>query len=181
MRAPSRPVLDETAAVTHGSARRPLLAAMAAQAAIAALGGLRPAAAAPAIADTDAAFMGLSHRLTARTALDPEIGRRLHAMLTTSRPGFDAEVAACAAFADTRAGMPAAALLAALDRHDPRQAEAARAIVAAWYTGVAGSGPKATVIAYRDALMFAAVADVLAVPSYCRGAPGDWTAKPPAA
>ncbi len=71
-------------------------------------------------------------------------------------------------------------LMAALDREDPQRADGARAIIAAWYVGVAGNGPKAAVIAYRDALMFAAVADVLTVPSYCRAAPGAWTTKPPA-
>lgn len=52
-------------------------------------------------------------------------------------------------------------------------------IVAAWYTGTAGSGPKAITVSYRDALMHRPVADALAPPTYALGGPAWWTESPP--
>ena len=54
-------------------------------------------------------------------------------------------------------------------------------VLLAWYTGSLGAEPDAPVVAYADALMYAAVADGLPAPTYALGGPGWWTAPPPAA
>ena len=165
----------------EGHARRALLGGAAAGIAVAASGGFRPAWAASPEPPADIAFLQLSRFLTGRSDLDPETGRRLNAVLSAARPGFAAEVSACAGFARAHGMTKVEPLAAALRQQNPKLADVLHAIVSAWYTGVAGDGPGTKVVAYRDALMFATVGDVLTAPSYCRAAPGDWTSKPPRA
>jgi hypothetical protein len=64
---------------------------------------------------------------------------------------------------------------------DAGLAEAAFAVVAAWYTGTVGSGARPAVVAYADALMYRTVADGLAPPTYALGGPAWWVAAPPPA
>ncbi len=125
--------------------------------------------------------MRLSRLLTGRTNLDPRTGHRLNAALSMAYRDFSAQVAACAAFANTHGLTAAGPFAAALQSQQPLLAPVLHIVVAAWYTGVAGDGPLAGVIAYREALMFDTVGDVLVVPSYCRAAPGYWTTRPPTA
>ena len=147
---------------------------------------LAGALAAPASAEVQQAlprrdedFLSLSEVLTGHSKLNPELGRRLNASLSDTHPDFDAHVSACTTFARAHGSSAVQPLVAALQAEDPQLAASALAIVSAWYTGVAGDGPQAKVIAYPEALMFRTVQDVLTVPSYCRAAPGYWTARPP--
>jgi len=57
--------------------------------------------------------------------------------------------------------------------------DAARALTTAWYTGTVGSGPKAEVVAYADALMYWPVRDAMAPPTYCLAGPASWVQPPP--
>ncbi len=169
-----RLISDATANRTPG--RRSLFASAAAAFLLAA--GPRPLAE-PAEQDADAEFMRLSRLLTDRTNLDPRTGHRLNAALTATHPGFSPQVAACTAFASAHGLTAAEPFAAAVQSQRPLLAPLLHIVAAAWYTGVAGDGPQARAIAYPEALMFDTVGDVLAVPSYCRAAPGYWTMKPP--
>lgn len=51
-------------------------------------------------------------------------------------------------------------------------------ITKAWFMGIVGEGKSAKVISYERALNYAAVADVVVLPTYARGEPHYW-AKPP--
>jgi hypothetical protein len=139
----------------------------------------RRSAAEPAGLSADNDFMQLSRLLIARTDLDPRIGHRLNAALTAAHRGFSTRVTGCTAFARAQGLTAAEPFAAALQAQQPSLAPVLHIVVAAWYTGVAGDGPLAAAIAYREALMFDTVRDVLTVPSYCRAAPGYWTIKPP--
>lgn len=48
-------------------------------------------------------------------------------------------------------------------------------ILTAWYTGTIGSDYKGTLVAYKNALMYATVSDGLVVPTYCGNGPLWWT------
>lgn len=52
-------------------------------------------------------------------------------------------------------------------------------IVTAWYTGTVGSDSHGTLVAYKQALMYAPVSDGLVVPTYCGNGPIWWTAPVP--
>ena len=129
---------------------------------------------------SDGEFLQLSKLLTGRSELDAETSWRLNAALTATHQDFPAQVSACASFARAHGFATVEPLAAALDAQNPQLAAVLHAIVTAWYVGVAGDGPQAKVIAWREALMFDAVGGVLPAPSYCRAAPGYWTAKPSA-
>ena len=156
--------------------RRSLFAAAAAAFLLAA--GRRPSAE-PVEQHPDAEFMRLSRLLTDRTNLDPRTGHRLNAALTAANREFPIHVAACTAFASAHGLTAAESFAAAVQSQQPLLAPLLHIVAAAWYTGVVGDGPQARAIAYPEALMFDTVGDVLAVPSYCRAAPGYWTMKPP--
>jgi hypothetical protein len=57
--------------------------------------------------------------------------------------------------------------------------DAALALVTAWYTGTVGSGAKAEVVAYADALMYWPARDAMPPPSYVLGGPAWWVEPPP--
>ena len=129
--------------------------------------------------NADSEFLQLSKLLCGRPDLDAELASRLSAALSATHQGFPAQVTACASFARQHGIASVDKLAAALDAQDKQLASVLRTILSAWYTGVVGDGPQAKVIAYGEALMFSVVGDVLPPPSYCRAAPGYWTAKPP--
>jgi len=147
--------------------RRRLLGAACAGAAAGAflLTPLRPLwASSPDALDT---FMAVSERLTGHDDLDGKLGESLYAALA----GRDA------AFAASLAGLQAG-LATNPPALDEGQQARARTILSAWYLGLVGSGPAATVVSYRDALMFAPVAGALTPRASCFGNPGSWAEKP---
>jgi hypothetical protein len=167
--------------IGNGPGRRALLSAAAGTALARLLDAVPSTAAAQPNPADDGEFLQLSRLLTGHNDLNPEIGRRLNRALSAAHDDFGAQVSSCAAFAHGHALNTTPAFLAALDTQAVAFAPIARTIIAAWYTGIAGDGPQATVIAYPEALMFGVVGDVLTAPSYCRAAPDYWTAKPPSA
>jgi hypothetical protein len=117
----------------------------------------------------------LSALLTGHADLDPLTGARLAAAFATLAPDVHAAFPTLGKLA--RPDMSPQDVLAAVDQSDLKSA--ALAIVAAWYTGTAGTGTKAITVSYRDALMQRPVADALAPSTYALGGPGWWTAPPP--
>jgi hypothetical protein len=61
---------------------------------------------------------------------------------------------------------------------DSAERDLAGKIVRAWYLGLVGDGPEATVVSYEHALMFDAVADALKPRTFCAAQPGYWAQKP---
>lgn len=160
----------------HSHGRRRLLAGSTATVLAFLSGARHPVWAEPA---GDREFMLLSELVTGRTNLDLETGQRMNAALIATHQNFGAQVSACASFARAREFATVEPLAAALDAENQPLAAVLRTIVSAWFLGVAGVGPQTTVFAWRESLMFDAVGAVLDAPSYCRAAPGYWTAKPP--
>jgi len=110
-------------------------------------------------------FMAVSQALTARTDLDPAIGRALFEALCRSDANFPAALSAFPAREDAAAS----------------DLPTSKAILNGWYCGIVGSGAHATCVIYVAALMNAVVADVLTPPTYAFGPYGSWAARPVAA
>ena len=123
----------------------------------------------------DPRFLRISQVLTGHADLDPMTAARLSAGFAQIAPIRYAEFRRLADVIDSTMS-PQIALTTATqaDLH-----LTALSIVAAWYTGTAGSGTKAITVSYREALMQRAVADALIAPTYALGGPGWWTAQPP--
>lgn len=124
----------------------------------------------------DPGFLHLSQALTGHTDLDPLTAARLSVAFAQVAPDHQARFKPLLAL--WRAGMLPSDLLDAADREGLKLT--ALAIVAAWYTGTAGSGVHAVTVSYRDALMQRPIADVLWPPTYALGGPAWWTAPTPA-
>jgi hypothetical protein len=125
------------------------------------------------VADPD--FLTLSQALTGYADLDPITAARLSAAFAEIAPDHHARIKPL--FMLVHAGVSPDDLLGLADRAS--LGPTALAIVAAWYTGTAGSGVKAITVAYRDALMQRPVADALSPPTYALGGPAWWTSPPP--
>jgi hypothetical protein len=128
--------------------------------------------AAPATAAQIQAFMAASRRLTGKTRLDAELGRRLHAALRAAYPSLDRQIDQLGV---TPGPTEAHDALATPGPQTVRGLE--QRVVRAWYLGLVGDGWDARAYAYEAALMYPPVADKVVMQSYCRGAPGYW-AKP---
>ncbi|MCK7598020.1 sorbitol dehydrogenase family protein [Microbulbifer sp. CAU 1566] len=96
--------------------------------------------------------------LPVNTQLDRRVAARLLAALNSEFPSFPQQL-------DLMPDDPGPA-----ERHSP----VAQLIVSAWYLGSVGK----TLVTFERALMYRLTADVLPVPSYCYGKPGDWAAAP---
>ncbi len=124
------------------------------------------------------AFLALSKALTGHADLNPETAGRMAVALHGLNPDFATQVASLSALVqpgqEPKALLESASAVAGLR-------EAALAIVAAWYTGTIGSGAKATVVSYYEALMYRPTADAQEVPTYCTHGGGWWTEAPPEA
>ncbi len=127
----------------------------------------------PPVPDPD--FLRISQLLTGHADLDPMIAARLSAAFAQIAPTQFAEFRRLAGVIEP--DMAPHAALAAAARANLQLT--ALTIVAAWYTGTAGSGSKAMTVSYLEALMYRPVADALPAPTYAMGGPGWWTAAPP--
>jgi hypothetical protein len=125
----------------------------------------------------DQGFLKLSQAMTGHADLSAVTAARIFAAMRKADPDFAANAIALSRLA--RGDINPEALLAAAEGAGLR--DTALAIVAAWYTGTVGKGPKAVVVSYVDALMYRPVGDGLTVPTYCSNGPLWWTAPPPAA
>jgi hypothetical protein len=132
---------------------------------------------AAAKAPPDPAFLHLSQTLTGHEDLDAETADRIAEGFGQLFPDLKAHFPALEALAHGQE--EPTDLLKAADAAG--LAEAALAIVTAWYTGAIGKNPTGISVAYADALMNRPVADGLAPPTYELGGPAWWTAEPPLA
>lgn len=123
----------------------------------------------------DPAFLAMSQVLLGHSDIDALTAARLSDAFATLAPDVHAQIRTLCRTIHT--GMTPDDALAAADAIGLKAA--ALVVVAAWYTGTAGSGPKAITVSYRDALMQRPVADALAPPTYALGGPAWWTAAPP--
>ncbi|OZI30992.1 hypothetical protein CAL29_23865 [Bordetella genomosp. 10] len=129
---------------------------------------------APAAAASEG-FLALSRALTDRHNLNPVTARRIEAALAGSGVRQAGELPRLVALAAGQAD--GKSLLAAAANAGLR--DLAEDILAAWYTGTVGTGAKAMVVAYQEALMYQPVRDALPVPTYCNFGPLWWKGVPP--
>lgn len=122
------------------------------------------------------AFLAVSKALTGHDDLNPQTAGRLLQAMRDDNAAFADKAAALAVLA--KGTLAPNAYLEAAKPLGLR--DTALAIVAAWYTGTVGSGPRARLIAYKEALMYWPVRDALTVPTYCTNGPLWFTAPPPA-
>ncbi|TCK38305.1 D-sorbitol dehydrogenase-like protein [Paraburkholderia sp. BL8N3] len=127
------------------------------------------------------AFLALSQKLTGRPGFDRPLAQRVYGALSKADGEFAANVAALDKWIATHGGTPSDVITAALRVEHPKLAATVGTVMRAWYLGIVGEAPRATVIAYERALMFDPVNDVLTIPSYCRDVPFYWTQKPESA
>ena len=158
-----------------GMTRRAFTAGVAVSLFVAACHGPEHKQTTAAEAPSDPGFLHLSQGLTGHHDLDAETANRISEGFGRLFPELKAHFAALEALA--REEKEPADLLKAADAAG--LAEAALAIVAAWYKGAVGKSPTGISVAYADALMNRPVADGLAPPTYQLGGPGWWAAEPP--
>lgn len=123
------------------------------------------------------AFLALSAIIAGRQSLDGGLAKRYFDALTADDPGFPVAAKALLALINDRKIDPMQ-LQQVLDDEKSPLAPLPRKIATAWFMGIVGSGEKARVLAYEDALNAVIVADVLKPPTYCYGAYGSWANKP---
>ncbi|NSY46438.1 sugar dehydrogenase complex small subunit (plasmid) [Agrobacterium tumefaciens] len=124
-------------------------------------------------ADDARDFLNLSRIATGRAELSPDTAQRMFEAL--SGDGMGEEITRLVGFATlglSPRGLKDAAVEAGLDG-------ALMRIIAAWYKGTVDTQKGPVVVAYKDALMYAPVADGLTVPTYCNKGPMWWSALPP--
>ncbi len=136
--------------------------------------------------------MMVSQYITGHQDLDRTLGQRLLSALVRRDGGFPQALQTVNL--RVQAGVPPERLQSTLGAEGDAVREVPVQIATAWYLGEVGerrpqgagredraaneSSPGVEVVAYEKALMFAAVADVLTVPSYCRDLPGYWATPP---
>jgi len=135
-----------------------------------------PADAAPVAPPETAAFLAFSKAITGHPELDATTAGRMCAAMLAASTEFSAQLQKLAMLAGQN--LEPKALLAQADTAGLRGT--ALSIVAAWYTGTIGTGPKSQMFAYAKALMYQPVSDGMTVPTYCNYGPVWWTAAPPA-
>jgi hypothetical protein len=125
---------------------------------------------------TDLGFLQTSSFLTGHT-LDATTARRFLAALTKLDAGFVGRLGALQA-AIAQSGAATMDAFLAQDGHSAAILSTAKEIVSAWYLGVVGTGSKAVLISFYDALMFEPTRNYVYVPSY-GGGPDSWVPTPP--
>lgn len=139
---------------------------------------LIPWAVAEPVADAEhGAFIALSAIIAGRQALDRTMAKRLYDSLTADDGGFPATARKLLALIEERKIDPLQ-LQQVLDAEKSPLADVSRKIATAWFMGIVGSGEKAHVLAYENALNATIVSDVLKPPTYSYGVYGSWTKKP---
>lgn len=123
-------------------------------------------------------FFLVSQVLTGYDDLDPLIAGRIARALISQKPGMAASLANLSKLAAVPANRESAEALLAAARQI-NEADAALALVAAWFKGTVGHGQDAVLITYKDALMYRPASDGLIVPTYCGNGPLWWTAAIP--
>ncbi len=117
------------------------------------------------------AFMRVSKLIS--PDINPVTGAALYQALKKADPDFDSKLSALESRAAATPAMTIELLAENLDRNGQKPLrDTLNSIVSAWYLGVVGF----QTYAYRDALMFSSVKDVLSPPSYVRRGPLYWAA-----
>jgi len=139
---------------------------------------LIPWALAQSVDDGDqGAFLAVSAIIAGRQTLDTHLAKRLYDALVADDKNFPAMAQQLLALINTRKIDPLH-LQRVLDTEKSPLAGVPRAIAAAWFLGIVGSGAKARCVAYEIALNAVIVSDVLKPPTYAYGVYGSWIAKP---
>jgi len=123
--------------------------------------------------DDFALFMAISQPLCGQQVLDPALGRVLFAALSQGNPDFTRLLAPFKQWLDARE-QSTRNLTADITAQHKDLALVPALITRAWYLGVVGN----QAYAYEQALMYPPIKDMVVLPTYARGAPGYWEAKP---
>lgn len=123
--------------------------------------------------DTFADFMSLSQPLCGRQLLDPQVGKVLFDALNSGNPDFAALLARYKQWFGQRAGS-LGNLLVEIKAQQKDLAIIPTLLTRAWYLGIVGN----QAYAYEQALMYPPIKDMVVLPTYARGEPGYWEAKP---
>ncbi|SEG81493.1 sugar dehydrogenase complex small subunit [Marinobacterium lutimaris] len=131
------------------------------------------------VADSDAyrAFIAVSQQITANTALKPAMAERLYLALVRHDDSFAGRIKQLDRFITDQA-VAVSELQARVEAEAPELKDLPPAIATGWFEGLVGSGKDLELIAFSEALMYVAVADVLKPPSYSLGEYGIWQSKP---
>ena len=120
-------------------------------------------------------FIRVSQTITEHKHISPPLASHFLSAFNQRDPQFTSKIARLAAViqpSDTAAQFKQRAVAAGLGNF-------LQDIVTAWYTGTIGNDYKGTLVAYKDALMYATVSDGLVVPTYCGNGPLWWTVPVP--
>ena len=120
-------------------------------------------------------FIRVSQTITEHKHISPPLAAHFLSAFSQRDPQFTSKISRLAAViqpSDTAAGFKQRAVTAGLGNF-------LQDIITAWYTGTIGDDYKGTLVAYKEALMYATVSDGLVVPTYCGNGPLWWTAPVP--
>jgi len=123
------------------------------------------------------AFLALSAIIAGRQSLDSVLAKNLYNALLADDPSFASGVKDLLTLINERHIDPMQ-LQKVLDDEKSPLAPLPKKIATAWFMGVVGSGVKARVLAYENALNAQIVADKLKPPTYAYGVYGSWSKKP---
>ena len=151
----------------HGMTRRDLMMTGVASAVMLAAGPRLAWAQAQAPASAVERFLDLSRKVTGYGDLNPLTARRIHDALAAEGAAALEKLLSLAAGKSDAKAIQALAQEAGLG-------DTLTAVVSAWYTGTVTGKTQATVVAYREALMYRPVEDGLVVPTYCNKGPMWW-------
>ena len=118
-------------------------------------------------------FMSLSQPLCGQQVLDPQVGKVLFQALNNSNPDFATLLARYKQWFDQRA-QSTRNLVADIKAQQKDLALIPALLTRAWYLGIVGN----QAYAYEQALMYPPIKDMVVLPTYARGQPGYWEAKP---
>jgi len=121
-------------------------------------------------------FIEFSKLATGRPNLDPAVGATLFAALVAQDRAFGTKLAALDEFAQSRKITDIETLDTAL-QGNPMRGHLLN-IIAAWYIGAVGEGPRAKEVTYLGALMYEPSADGSHNPGFCAGATNSWGSLP---
>ena len=183
--------LITTAPERRGVTRRTVLRTAVAAGGVLALGGLNLSQIAAAAASVGAAampataplagdtFVALSRFLTGHADLNTGLAPRFLDALRRHDATIDTQLATLWSTIQSAKLADMDAYMEQLSAKETALTKTAQSVVLAWYLGIVGTGPKAELITYADALMYRPSHGITAIPSYGEG-PDSWGKAPPA-
>ena len=118
-------------------------------------------------------FMAVSQPLCGKQILDPAVAKVLLQALSAGNPDFARLLGQFKQWFDQR-GQSTQNLTVDLKAQNKDLLVIPAMITRAWYLGIVGNHA----FAYEQALMYPPIKDMVVLPTYARGAPGYWEAKP---